>query len=109
MTTTGTGVDSTILSTRTTYDDVGRREKVATYSSNDCDPDNMVNQVVWEYGDFGTVSKEYQEHEGARHAHAPFTCWRGRGESAPDENSTDRSARQESVPELCGPRGEKRS
>ena len=57
-------MDTTVQSTQTTYDTLGRAEMITSYSDNACT--TAVNEVVYEYDDFGALAKEYQEHEGAK-------------------------------------------
>ena len=60
----GTGVDGSIQSMQYTYDSLGRREKITSYSDNDCT--TAVNEVVYTYNQFGALDKEYQEHDGQK-------------------------------------------
>ncbi|HLA85743.1 MAG TPA: RHS repeat-associated core domain-containing protein, partial [Thermoguttaceae bacterium] len=58
-------VDHSVEAVVTTYDDVGRVEYVTSYSSSnpaEWDFEHTVNQVKYEYNEFGEVNREYQEH-----------------------------------------------
>ncbi|MFH1730623.1 MAG: hypothetical protein ABIF82_03100 [Planctomycetota bacterium] len=72
VTTLGTGVDDSVQSIRITYDSLGRRSTVTSYTDNACTATNELNEVVYEYNDFGAVDKEYQEHEGAKGANTLY-------------------------------------
>ena len=45
---------------------------VTSYTDNACTATNELNEVVYEYNDFGAVDKEYQEHEGAKDANTLY-------------------------------------
>ena len=54
--------------TSTTYEVRGMREKVTSYDNATVGCGSVVNEVVYEYNDLGMLTKEYQEHEGAKDA-----------------------------------------
>ena len=65
-------VDHDILAIGTTYDDIGRVEKVTCYSALTQvngqyvgDPNHVANEVEYVYDSWGNLAAEYQEHDGA--------------------------------------------
>jgi YD repeat-containing protein len=56
-------VDGSIRRIGTTYDDLGRVQRVTSYS--DTSGTTAVNQVKYEYNPWGEVFREYEEHDGA--------------------------------------------
>jgi len=64
VTTLGTGVDSTIRSIKYSFDNLGRRQKITSYSDDNCT--TAVNEVGLEYTDLGALAAEYQEHTGVK-------------------------------------------
>ena len=73
VTTVGTDVDDAVQSIQYTYDSLGRQEEVTSYSDAACT--TAVNEVVYEYNDFGALSREYQEHEGAKDASTLYVAY----------------------------------
>jgi hypothetical protein len=59
-------VDDAVLRISTTRDIRGLVEKLSSYDNATAGSGNVVNEIVFEYDDVGLVSKEYQEHEGAK-------------------------------------------
>ncbi len=64
------GVDSVIMSIGRTYDTLGRLVKITSYDEDYTDPDNVlendaVNEVQYDYDDWGMLATEWQEHGGA--------------------------------------------
>ena len=64
VTTPGAGVDGTVRSMKYTMDNLGRRQKVTSYSDDDCT--TAVNEVVFEYNGLGALTIEHQEHNGVK-------------------------------------------
>jgi len=64
VTTLGTGVDGTVKSMKYTFDNLGRREKVTSYSDDNCT--TAVNEVMFQYSGIGALTQEYQEHSGTK-------------------------------------------
>ncbi len=64
-------VDDNILRIGTTYDDIGRVEKITSYS--DTSGTTVVNQVQYVYDSWGNLYREYQEHDGAVDQNTLFT------------------------------------
>ena len=65
VTTFGTGVDDAVRRIATTYDVIGRREKITSYDNPTVGSGSVVNEVGFVYNDFGQLVTEYQEHGGA--------------------------------------------
>ena len=65
VTTLGSGVDDAVRRISTTYDVLGRREKITSYDNPTVGSGSIVNQVQSVYNDFGQLVTEYQEHDGA--------------------------------------------
>jgi RHS repeat-associated protein len=61
--TTPAGVDEAVLAIGTSFDDVGRVEKITSYS--DADGTEVLDQIQYAYNDLGALDKEYQNHDGA--------------------------------------------
>ena len=59
-----TGVDQSVLSIGTTYDDLGRVQTVTSYSTTD-GTGTPVNQVEDSYDGWGNLAEEWQSHAGA--------------------------------------------
>ena len=72
VTTLGSGVDDAVLRISTTYDIRGLVEKLTSYDNATVGSGSVVNEIVSEYDDLGLVSKEYQEHEGAKDANTLY-------------------------------------
>jgi RHS repeat-associated protein len=70
VTTPGTGVDTTVRAIAYTYDNLGRRDKITSYS--DTAATTAVNDVAYAYNDFGALATEYQEHAGAKSANSLY-------------------------------------
>ena len=72
VTTVGTGVDNAVLRVSTTYDIRGLVDKLTSYDNATVGSGSVVNEIVSEYDDLGLLSKEYQEHEGAKDANTLY-------------------------------------
>ncbi|MBM4091636.1 MAG: hypothetical protein FJ276_19745, partial [Planctomycetes bacterium] len=72
VTTLGTGVDGAVRRVSTTFDIRALREKITTNDNATVGSGNVVNEVVFEYNDLGQLTKEYQEHEGAKDANTLY-------------------------------------
>jgi RHS repeat-associated protein len=70
VTTPGTGVATDVQAIGYSYDAMGRREKVTSYS--DAEATTAVNEVAYEYNDLGAMAEEYQEHEGVKDANSLY-------------------------------------
>ena len=70
VTTLGTGIDGAVRRTSTTYEVRGMREKVTSYDS--ATSGSVVNEVAFEFNDLAMVTREYQEHEGAKDANTLY-------------------------------------
>ena len=66
ITTLGTGVDGTVRRIQRAYEVRGMVDQITSYDA--ATAGNKLNEVVREYNDFGQLSKDYQEHEGAKDA-----------------------------------------
>ena len=64
VSTLGTGVDGAVRRIERTYTVRGGLEKVSSYDA--ATAGNVVNEVLREYNDLEMLTKEYQEHEGAK-------------------------------------------
>jgi RHS repeat-associated protein len=65
VTTLGSGVDNAVRRISTTYDVMGRREKISSCDNPAVGSGSIVNEVQFAYDDFGQLVTEYQEHGGA--------------------------------------------
>ena len=65
VTALGSGVDDTVRRIATTYDILGRREKITSYDNPTVGSGSIANEVQFAYDDFGQLVTEYQEHGGA--------------------------------------------
>ena len=65
VTALGSGVDNAVRRIATTYDILGRREKITSYDNPSVGSGSIVNEVQSIYDDFGQLITEYQEHGGA--------------------------------------------
>ena len=65
-------MDDAVLRISTTYDIRGLVENLASYDNATVGSGSVVNEIVFEYDDMGLVSKEYQEHEGAKDANTLY-------------------------------------
>lgn len=63
--TLGTGVDGAVRRIATTYEVRGLKQTVTSYDNAAVGQGSIVNQVQFEYNDFGQPVTEYQEHSGA--------------------------------------------
>lgn len=72
ITTLGAGVDGAVRRVSTTYDVRGLVEKITSYDNAMISSGNAVDEVVREYNDLGLLSKEYQEHGGAKTPSTPY-------------------------------------
>jgi hypothetical protein len=61
-----TGVDGAVRRVSTTFDVRGLVEKITSYDNAAVGSGNVVNEVVREYNDFAMLTKEHQEHNGAK-------------------------------------------
>jgi RHS repeat-associated protein len=66
VTTVGSGVDDAVLRVSTAYDIRGLRESITHYDNATVGSGSVLNELVFEYNDMGQLTKEYQEHEGAK-------------------------------------------
>ncbi|MCG3180448.1 MAG: hypothetical protein BIFFINMI_02809 [Phycisphaerae bacterium] len=66
VTTPGTGVDTSVLAIGTSYDSLGRSEKLTSYDDASAETaGHVVNQNQFVFDDMGMLDKEYQSHHGA--------------------------------------------
>jgi len=65
VTTLGSGTDGTVKSMKYTFDNLGRRKAVTSYSDDACV--TALNEVAFEYTDLGALAAEFQEHTGTAH------------------------------------------
>ena len=72
MTALGTGVDGTVRRIDRSYEVRGMVASVTSYDDPDPGEGTVLNQVVREYNDFGLLTKEYQEHNGAKDANTLY-------------------------------------
>jgi RHS repeat-associated protein len=72
ITTLGSGVDGAVRRVSTSYDVRGLVEKIASYDNATVGSGSVVNEVVREYNDVGLLTKEYQEHSGAKTGSTPY-------------------------------------
>ena len=70
VTTVGTGVDDAVRRIETDYEVRGMVAKVTSYDA--ATIGNAVNQVVFDYDEHGLLTKEYQEHSGAKDANTLY-------------------------------------
>ncbi len=63
----GSDVDDAVLSIEKAYDDMGRLTRVTSYDDDQgsAGSSNEVNEVVYEFNDWGQVATSWQEHAGA--------------------------------------------
>jgi RHS repeat-associated protein len=66
ITTVGSGVDGAVKRISTTYEVRGLVEKVTSYDNATVGSGTVLNEILREYNDLGMLTKEYQEHEGAK-------------------------------------------
>ncbi|MFZ5832820.1 MAG: hypothetical protein ACOY3P_22265 [Planctomycetota bacterium] len=70
ITTLGAGVDGAVRRIARTYEVRGMVEKITSYDA--ASGGNAVNEVLFEYDSLGLVTKEYQEHAGAKGGNTPY-------------------------------------
>jgi RHS repeat-associated protein len=72
VTTLGSGVDGAVRRVSTAYEVRGLVDKVTCYDNATIGSGSVVNEVVREYNDLGALTKEYQEHSGAKTGSTPY-------------------------------------
>lgn len=72
ITTLGAGVDGAVRRVSTSYDVRGLVEKITSYDNATIGSGGVVNEVVREYNDVGLLTREYQEHGGAKTGSTPY-------------------------------------
>lgn len=75
VTTVGTGVDDAVLRIGSSYDARGQAEEITSCDNATAGSGSTVNQVVFEYDEVGLLSKEYQEHSGAKDGSTPYVAY----------------------------------
>ena len=65
-------LDDAVLRISRTYEVRGMVESVTSWDDPDPGEGDEVNQVVYEFDDFGQLTREYQEHAGAKDANTPY-------------------------------------
>ncbi len=70
VTTLATGLDNSVLRIERDYEVRGMVASITSYDA--ASSGNVVNEVEREYDDFGLLSKEYQEHNGAKDANTLY-------------------------------------
>ena len=65
ITSLGTGVDGTVRRIATKYEVRGKKETVTSYDNASVGVGVVVNEVQYEYNDFGQLITDYQSHSGA--------------------------------------------
>lgn len=80
----GSEVDNSILSIGRAYDDLGRLTRVTSYDDDEATSGHEVNEIVWEYNDWGLVQESWQEHDGTVDAYTPSIAY----EYYTDEDAT---------------------
>ena len=65
-------LDDAVLRISRTYEVRGMLESITSWDDPDPGEGDEVNQVVYEFDDFGQLTREYQEHAGAKDANTPY-------------------------------------